>query len=47
MDDLFLCDADILHPCDPVAFDEAALMLILILIVGFCISFAIKTLHGK
>jgi len=47
MDDPFICDADILHPCDTAAFDEAGLTLVILLALVFCISFAIKTLHDN
>lgn len=46
MDDLW-CDVDVLIPCDLAAFDEAALMLMLILALGFCLSFAVQQLYDR
>lgn len=44
MDDLW-CDVDVLIPCDLAAFEEAALTLLLILAIGFCVSFAVQKMY--
>lgn len=39
---LFACDSDVLLPCDPVAFNDAGITLLLILVLGFCAGLVFK-----
>lgn len=47
MGDLYLCDVDVLNLCDPVAFDEAAITLLLIMAIVLCIGIAYNLLNRE